>query len=173
MTQRTEYSWNEWDYENRRTPVWVMMLTSAFVFFLSHVLMLVLTQLVCGRRNSGCFLESAALKRTCAFWFGPTWREDRRARCLFEIVKGKKKKKKRREGHRNSFPVDRDSQNVSSARSTKSSIVIIYSCCRKYKWTWKVAVPSLLTVLCPVSPLNLFYESLWYYSPLYPTKKDN
>jgi hypothetical protein len=26
-----------------------MMLTSAFVFFLSHVLMLVLTQLVCGR----------------------------------------------------------------------------------------------------------------------------
>jgi hypothetical protein len=29
MTQRKEHSWNEWDYENRRTPVWVMMLTSA------------------------------------------------------------------------------------------------------------------------------------------------
>jgi ribosomal protein L39E len=29
MTQRTEHSWNVWDYENRRTPVWVMMLTSA------------------------------------------------------------------------------------------------------------------------------------------------
>jgi hypothetical protein len=29
MTQRVEHSWNEWDYENRRTPVWVMMLTSA------------------------------------------------------------------------------------------------------------------------------------------------
>jgi hypothetical protein len=23
MTQRKEHSWNEWDYENRRTPVWV------------------------------------------------------------------------------------------------------------------------------------------------------
>jgi hypothetical protein len=22
MTQRKEHSWNEWDYENRRTPVW-------------------------------------------------------------------------------------------------------------------------------------------------------
>jgi hypothetical protein len=31
MTQRKEQSWNEWDYENRRTPVWGMMLTSAFV----------------------------------------------------------------------------------------------------------------------------------------------
>jgi hypothetical protein len=29
MTQRKKHSWNEWDYENRRTPVWVMMLTSA------------------------------------------------------------------------------------------------------------------------------------------------
>jgi hypothetical protein len=29
MTQRKEHSWNEWDYENRCTPVWVMMLTSA------------------------------------------------------------------------------------------------------------------------------------------------
>jgi hypothetical protein len=29
MTQRKEHSWNEWDYKNRRTPVWVMMLTSA------------------------------------------------------------------------------------------------------------------------------------------------
>jgi hypothetical protein len=28
MTQRKEHSWNESDYENRRTPVWVM-LTSA------------------------------------------------------------------------------------------------------------------------------------------------
>jgi hypothetical protein len=52
MTQK-EHSWNEWDYENRRTPVWVMMLTSVFVS-LSHVLMLVLTQLVCGRPNVYC-----------------------------------------------------------------------------------------------------------------------
>jgi hypothetical protein len=51
MTQRKEHSWNEWDYENRLTPVWIMMLTSAFVF-LSHILMLVLTQLVCGRHKS-------------------------------------------------------------------------------------------------------------------------
>jgi hypothetical protein len=29
MTQRKEHSWNEWEYEIRRTPVWVMMLTSA------------------------------------------------------------------------------------------------------------------------------------------------
>jgi hypothetical protein len=29
MTQRKEHSWNELDYENRRTPIWVMMLTSA------------------------------------------------------------------------------------------------------------------------------------------------
>jgi hypothetical protein len=29
MTQRKEHGRNEWDYENRRTPVWVMMLTSA------------------------------------------------------------------------------------------------------------------------------------------------
>jgi hypothetical protein len=28
MTQRKEHSWNEWDHENRHTPVWVMMLTS-------------------------------------------------------------------------------------------------------------------------------------------------
>jgi hypothetical protein len=35
MTQRKEHSWNKWDYENRRTPVWVMMLTSAFVSFVS------------------------------------------------------------------------------------------------------------------------------------------
>jgi hypothetical protein len=28
MTQRKEHSWNERYYENRRTPVWVMMLTS-------------------------------------------------------------------------------------------------------------------------------------------------
>jgi hypothetical protein len=28
MTQRKEHSWNEWDYENRRTPVRVMMLTN-------------------------------------------------------------------------------------------------------------------------------------------------
>jgi hypothetical protein len=35
MTQRKEHSWNEWDYENRRTPAWVMMLTSAFVSFVS------------------------------------------------------------------------------------------------------------------------------------------
>jgi hypothetical protein len=28
MTQRKEHSWNKWIYENRRTPVWVMMLTS-------------------------------------------------------------------------------------------------------------------------------------------------
>jgi hypothetical protein len=27
--KRKEHSWNEWDYENSRTPVWVMMLTSA------------------------------------------------------------------------------------------------------------------------------------------------
>jgi hypothetical protein len=32
MTQRKEQSWNEWDYKNRRTPVWVMMLTSASCF---------------------------------------------------------------------------------------------------------------------------------------------
>jgi hypothetical protein len=32
MTQKKEHSWNEWDYENRRTPVWVMMLTSASCF---------------------------------------------------------------------------------------------------------------------------------------------
>jgi hypothetical protein len=35
MTRRKEHSWNKWDYENRRTPVWVMMLTSAFVSFVS------------------------------------------------------------------------------------------------------------------------------------------
>jgi hypothetical protein len=35
MTQRKEHSWNEWDYKNRRTPIWVMMLTSAFVSFVS------------------------------------------------------------------------------------------------------------------------------------------
>jgi hypothetical protein len=29
MTQRKEHSWSEWDYENRFTSVWVMMLTSA------------------------------------------------------------------------------------------------------------------------------------------------
>jgi hypothetical protein len=29
MTQRKEHSRNEWDCENRRTPVWLMMLTSA------------------------------------------------------------------------------------------------------------------------------------------------
>jgi ribosomal protein L39E len=29
MTQKMEHSWNEWDYKNRRTPIWVMMLTSA------------------------------------------------------------------------------------------------------------------------------------------------
>jgi hypothetical protein len=29
MTQRKEHSWSEWDYENRCTPVWVLMLTSA------------------------------------------------------------------------------------------------------------------------------------------------
>jgi hypothetical protein len=28
MTQRKEHSRNEWDYENRRIPVWVMMLTN-------------------------------------------------------------------------------------------------------------------------------------------------
>jgi hypothetical protein len=37
MTQRKKHSWNEWDYENRRTPVWVMMLTSAFVSFVSRL----------------------------------------------------------------------------------------------------------------------------------------
>jgi hypothetical protein len=36
MTQRKEDIWKEWDYENRRTPVWVMMLTSAFVSFVSY-----------------------------------------------------------------------------------------------------------------------------------------
>jgi hypothetical protein len=35
MTQRKENSLNEWDYENRITPVSVMMLTSAFVSFVS------------------------------------------------------------------------------------------------------------------------------------------
>jgi hypothetical protein len=35
MTQKKEHSWNEWYYENRRTPVWVMMLMSTFVFFVS------------------------------------------------------------------------------------------------------------------------------------------
>jgi hypothetical protein len=35
MTQRKEHSWNEWDYENSRKPVWIMMLTSAFVSFVS------------------------------------------------------------------------------------------------------------------------------------------
>jgi hypothetical protein len=35
MTQRKGHSWNEWDYENRRTLVWVMMLTSGFVSFVS------------------------------------------------------------------------------------------------------------------------------------------
>jgi hypothetical protein len=35
MTQRKEHSWNEWDYENCHTPLWVMMLTSAFVSFVS------------------------------------------------------------------------------------------------------------------------------------------
>jgi hypothetical protein len=29
MTQRKEHSWNEWDYENRHTPVWVMTSASA------------------------------------------------------------------------------------------------------------------------------------------------
>jgi hypothetical protein len=29
MTQRKEHIWNEWDYKNRCTPVWIMMLTSA------------------------------------------------------------------------------------------------------------------------------------------------
>jgi hypothetical protein len=57
MTQRKKHSWNEWDYENRLTPVWVMMLTSpscwqitneARLHILSHALILVLTQLVCG-----------------------------------------------------------------------------------------------------------------------------
>jgi hypothetical protein len=33
MTQRKAYSSN--DYENRRKPVWVMMLTSTFVSFVS------------------------------------------------------------------------------------------------------------------------------------------
>jgi hypothetical protein len=51
MTQRQEHSWNEWDYENRSTPVWVMMLTSDLLL-LSHVLMLVLRQLVYGRPKS-------------------------------------------------------------------------------------------------------------------------
>jgi hypothetical protein len=35
MTQRKEHNWNEWDDENSRTPGWVMMLTSAFVSFVS------------------------------------------------------------------------------------------------------------------------------------------
>jgi hypothetical protein len=36
MTQRKEHSWNEWDYENRRTPVWVMMLTSVSCWIITN-----------------------------------------------------------------------------------------------------------------------------------------
>jgi hypothetical protein len=95
---KKEHNWNEWDYENCRTPVWVMMLTSV-LSFLSRVLMLVLTQLVCGRPKALTYMikeqwsnkreqwipflkedkvlrgpQSQGISKLSSEWFSDSWR---------------------------------------------------------------------------------------------------
>jgi hypothetical protein len=62
MTQRKEHNWNDWDYENRRTPVRVMMLTSASCC--RHV-----------QQDPACSF-SVRQDNSCAKTYAPCWAHD-------------------------------------------------------------------------------------------------